>query len=369
MLKRPLFFLKFILLIFISMHLNSFGQTPLIKDSILNKLENLKEKTNVKSLLAGIWMGEEEVLMTAMGESMTSIPANTDMHVRIGGVSETFLGTILMILAEQGKIGLNDKISKWLPELLMADKVTPGMLMKNTAGYKDYVLNEEFVDFIMKNPFSYISRSDIIAYATGDGELNFTPGTNQRYSHTEFTILGEVLERATGKTMQQLHEELIFKPLDLGNTGYSVNADIPYPVLHAFSSDRGIYEDVTYWNPTWTGDSGPLYSSLRDLGKWAKFFGKGKLLSPAYYDTLISRPAGAVNPDLYFASGFIINNGWFVQNPSFNGYSGAFGYMPSKDLTIIIYTTQSEDPGSNAQAFKIFKEIVKMLTPDHTLNF
>jgi D-alanyl-D-alanine carboxypeptidase len=340
-----------------------------MKDSILVKLENLKENAKVKSLLAGIWMGEEEILLTAMGESMTSIPANTDMHVRIGGVSETFLGTILMILAEQGKIGLNDKISKWLPDLLMADKVTTGMLMKNTAGYKDYVLNEDFVDYIMNNPFSYISRSDIIKYATSDGELNFTPGTSQRYSHTEFTILGEVLERATGKTMKELHEELIFKPLDLSNTGYCVNADIPYPVLHAFSSDRGIYEDVTYWNPAWTGDSGPLYSNLRDLGKWAKFFGKGELLSPPYFDSLISRPAGAVNPDLYFASGFVIANGWYVQNPSFNGYSGAFGYLPSRDLTIIIYTTQSEDPGSNAQAFKIFKEIVKIISPDQILNF
>lgn len=361
--------LRFIFIVFISQQLNTFCQSLQMKDSILNKLEFLKEEAHVKSLLAGIWIGEEEILTAAFGNSMTSVPANPDMHVRIGGVSQTFLGTILMMLAQQGKIGLNDKISKWLPDLPEADKVTPLMLMKNTAGYKDYVLDKDFAEYVLKNPFSFISRKELIEYATKDGQLNFPPGTAQRYSHTEFTILGEVLERATGKTMQELHEELIFEPLNLSNTGYSINSEIPSPVLHAFSSDRGIYEDVTYWNPSWTGDSGPLYSDLRDLGRWAHIFGKGKLLSPFYYDTLISRPEGVGSPDLYFASGFVAANGWFVQNPSFNGYSGAFGYLPSKELAIIIYTTQSEDPGSDAQAIKILKELVRMLSPDKTINF
>lgn len=348
---------------------NSFGQSFLDKDILLNKLAALKEEKKVKSLIAGIWKGDEEIVTVALGESMTSVPAATDMHLRIGGVSETFLGTLLMILAEKKIVSLDDNVSKWLPNLLAADKVTLRMLIKNTAGYKDYVLNKAFLDLITKEPFRNFSRRQIIFYSTGEGELNFPPGTKCEYSHTEFTILGEVLERATGKTMQELYDEYIFQPLKLEHTGYSVTTDLPYPVLHAFSSDRGIYEDATFWNPSWTGDSGPLYSNLNDLGRWAREFGKGKLLKPDSFEELISRPEGINRPDLYFASGFVVANGWYLQNPSFNGYSGAFGYLPSKELTVIIYTTQSEDPKSDAQAFQIFKELVEMITPESKINF
>lgn len=347
----------------------SSAQTFLNKDSLINKIKSLKEETHVKALIAGVWKGDQEILTIALGESMTAIPANTNMHLRIGGVSEIFLGTLLMILTEQGKINLDDKISKWLPDLLAADKVTVGMLMKNTAGYKDYVKNKEFLELILKEPFRFIGRKEIIYYATLDSELNFNPGTNFSYSHTEFTILGEILEHATGKSMSELYEENIFRPLNLEHTGYSNNTDLPSPVLHAFSSDRGIYEDATFWNPSWTGDSGPLYSNLQDLAVWARMFGKGKLLSPDSFKELVKRPVGISSPNLYYASGFIVANGWYAQNPSFNGYSGAFGYLPSKELTIIIYTTQSEDPKSDAQAFQIFKELVNMITPEDNINF
>ncbi len=345
------------------------GQSNAVKDSILIRLSELKAETGVKALIAGIWKGESEIITAALGESMTSVPANVNMHLRIGGISETFLGTLLMILAEKKIINPDDKISKWLPDFPSSEKITLRMLINNTAGYKDYVLNKEFINLVTKEPFRNFSRQDIFDFSVSGGELNFPPGTDQKYSHTEFTVLGEVLEKATGKKMHQLYEENIFKPLELEHTGYSINSELPSPVLHAFSSDRGIYEDATFWNPSWTGDSGPLYSNIYDLGKWARVFGKGKLLSPEYFNELIRRPEAAVNPELYFASGFIVSDGWYAQNPSFNGYSGAFGYLPAEDLSIVIFTTQSEDPKSGAQAFKIFKELAKQMAPDNQINF
>jgi hypothetical protein len=63
-----------------------------------------------------------------------------------------------------------------------------------------------------------------------------------------------------------------------------------------------------------------------------------------------------------------VANGWYVQNPKFDAYSGGFGYLPSKDLTIIVYTTQIASSDDN-KAFVIFKELVKALTPDQTINF
>jgi len=117
------------------------GQEIIPMDSILTLLQELKDDSKVKSMIASVRKGEDEILTIALGESMTSVPADVNMHFRTGGITETFFGTLLMILSDKGIIDIDEKISKWLPDLLAADKVTSRMLIKNTAGYKDYVLD------------------------------------------------------------------------------------------------------------------------------------------------------------------------------------------------------------------------------------
>jgi CubicO group peptidase (beta-lactamase class C family) len=80
---------------------------------------------------------DRKVLMMAPGNSMTTVPATTDMHYRIGGIAETFMSMLLLMLVEQNRISLDDKIQHWLPHLLTADRVPVRMLVANTAGYID----------------------------------------------------------------------------------------------------------------------------------------------------------------------------------------------------------------------------------------
>ena len=84
-----------------------------------------------------MWVKDKEILTTALGHSMTTVPATTYMHYRIGGIAETFMSTLLLMLVEQGRISPDDKISRWFPNLLAADQVTVRMLIANTAGYVD----------------------------------------------------------------------------------------------------------------------------------------------------------------------------------------------------------------------------------------
>jgi D-alanyl-D-alanine carboxypeptidase len=370
--KKLILYLLVITAITSSSNSNAFSQTFPSKDSLIAMLTGLKEETKVNALMTGIWEGDKEILTLALGESMTSVPATTDMHIRIGGISETFFGTLMMLLSEKGIINLDDKVSKWLPDLLAADSVTVRMLVQNTSGYKDYVHNKDFVNLIIKEPFKQISRDDILSAATADGQLDFSPGTKQSYSHTNFTVVGKIVEMQTGKTMADLYEEYIFRPLGLENTGCSRIAELPCPVLHAFSKDRSIYEDATFWCPSWVGDSGPIYSTLQDIGKWSPKFGKGALLSKASFNELISRPKGITGingTDVYMGSGFVVLNGWYAQNPSMNGYRGGYGYYPDKELTIVVFTTESETSGDDNFAFQIFKELVKKFTPEAAIKF
>ena len=333
------------------------------------RVRHLRTENEARAVIAGVWVGKKPLARIALGTSMTGVPATTDMSFRIGGVSQTFLGTLVMKLVEEGHFSLDDKISRWLPDLLESEKVTVGMLLNNTAGYKDYVRDPKAIDRITADPFAHFSAREIVDMALQDGEMNFSPGKTQEYSHTEFTILGQVMEKATGKSMPTLYEEYLLEPLQLERTGYSTTAQMPEPVLHSYSTDRDVYEESTFWDPSWAGESGPLYSTLDDLGKWGPIFGKGEMLSSKAFQTLLQRPAAGGKDNLYFAAGFVVANDWYFQNPNINGYTGVMGYLPEKDLTLVVFATRPDEGNTVHPAFAIFQQLVKELTPEHPLPF
>src|SRR5262245_34953045 len=252
-------------------------------DRIRAIVEQMATKSDAKAVLFGIWRHDREVLTMALGESMTTVPASTDMHYRMGGIAETFMSTLLLMLVEQGRIGLDEKISRWFPELLGADQVTVRMLVSNTAGYIDYVTVPDFVRLQLEDPFRTFTDDELIDYSVRDGKMNYSPGTSQQYSHTENVILGQVIQRATKQSMTELYEENIFRPLRLRDTQFPANQEIQSPVLHAFMADRNVYEDSTYWNASWGSTPGLLTSNIYDLGKWGPIFGTGRLISPAHF--------------------------------------------------------------------------------------
>ena len=111
------------------------------------------QQAGTKAVEFGIWVRNRKILTIALGDSMTTVPATTDMHYRIGGIAETFMSTLLLMLVEQGRISLDDRISRWFPHLLAADQVTVRMLVANTAGYIDYVTVDDFLNLELAQPF------------------------------------------------------------------------------------------------------------------------------------------------------------------------------------------------------------------------
>jgi D-alanyl-D-alanine carboxypeptidase len=329
-------------------------------------------KLGAKAVEFGMWVNQDEILTMALGESMTAVPAGKEMHFRIGGIAETFMSTLLLMLVEQGRVSLDKPIKPWFPGLLGADQVTPRMLVGNTAGYIDYVSVKDFDDLQEAQPFRTFTDEELINYSVRDGKMNFSPGTNQQYSHTDNVILGQFIERTTGKSIKDLYAENLFGPLGMKDTDFPANQNIQDPVLHAFTSERGVYEDCTYWNPSWGSTPALLISNVHDMGKWGQIFGTGRLLTPKHFKEQIAPSSvglGKNRPDLYFAFGFVVANGWLVQNPAINGYSGGFGYKLSDGVTIMVEATRSESATSSTAAFEILREVTKYVTPDSPINF
>jgi D-alanyl-D-alanine carboxypeptidase len=276
------------------------------------------------------------------------------------------------MLVEQRRVSLDKPIEPWFPGLLGADQVTPRMLVANTAGYIDYVTVKDFGDLQPAQPFRTFTDEELINYSIRDGKMNFAPGTSQQYSHTDNVILGQFIERATGESIKDLYDENLFGPLGMKDTQFPVNQNIQDPVLHAFTSERGLYEDGSYWNPSWGSTPALPVSNVYDMGKRGPIFGTGRLITHKHFEEQIAPTSvglGKNKPDLYFAFGFVVANGWLVQNPSINGYSGGFGYKLSNGVTIMVEATQSESTTSSTAAFQILREVTKYVTPDSPINF
>ncbi len=329
----------------------------------------------------------------AVGDSMTGVPAHTNMHFRNGAVAISYVSTLLLKLVDEKKVSLEDKLAKWLPGFPHADRVTLGQLAQMTSGYPDYVIgNDAFINELYANPFRQWTTQDVLAQISSR-PLLYEPGTNWNYAHTNYVLLGMALEKATGHDMPSLLQSKVLAPLGLTATANSETPEIAQPVLHAFSSERreflkipaGVpfYEESTFWNPSWTITHGAIQTTdIYDMEATAVGIGSGRLLSAESYKKMVStelrgktRPQSGCSTcfdqsDGYtYGLGIVISGKWLLQNPLFSGEAAAEAYLPSQKVAIAVAVTYApeafDDQGNYTnQADILFRKIGAELVPD-----
>jgi CubicO group peptidase (beta-lactamase class C family) len=321
---------------------------------------------DLHSVILSVWIGNKNIVTTALGQSMTGVPATTQMHFRNGNIAVAYLATLLLQLVDQRRVGLDDRLSTWLPELPHAESITLRMLAESRSGYADYETTPAFVTSLLADPFRAWSQQELIQIGTSQ-PLLYQPGTSFNYAHTNFVILGMALQKITGKSVATLMNEHIITPLGLQETESSSTPDIRPPVLHAFDSERGRYEESTFWNPSWTLASGAIMTSdIEDVRKSAIAIGEGTLLSSASHNAQITPVSLTRQPKVYYGIGVALVNSWVVQAPLFFGYNGVMAYLPSEKIAIAITTTLGEKSSPSINySYLIFQSIGTYLAPDH----
>lgn len=328
-----------ILLVFSSV--GDAGTLKTSEESFRETLEDFRGEYGLSAMLVGVWQGDEPVFREAFGTSMAGVPAELSMKFRAGGLCLTSVTAVLLQTAEAGTVSLDDTIDPWMPHLPEADQVTLRMLANCTAGYGDYVPNEDFVAAFEEDPFQYFTPEQLIEYGLEDGML-YKPGEGWNYSHTNFVILGVILEKIHGKTVPQLLEEEIFSPLNLSDTVYTPGPRLDPPVLHSFSTERGIFEESTFWNPSWTSYSGSVAAPLDDVAKVIRAIGSAHLITEASLEEMTAPTTVGLSrntADRYYGMGIGVGGDWMMQNPNFGGYQGIILYNREKDITIVAFVT------------------------------
>ncbi len=168
--------------------------------TIANIVQKAMKTDHLRAVIVKVTQGDKVVINQAFGESMTGVPATTVMHFRNGAVAFSYLGTLLMQFVDEHKIKLDDTIERWMPDLPEANKVTLKMLANQTSGYPDFETDQKWLDAFIADPFHIWTFDERMKYAFSR-PIQFDPGTNWSYSHTNFMILGEILSKIGNKPL------------------------------------------------------------------------------------------------------------------------------------------------------------------------
>jgi D-alanyl-D-alanine carboxypeptidase len=206
-------------------------------------------------------------------------PATTAMRYSIGSISKQFTAAAILLLQEQGKLSLDDKVAKYIPDLTRANEVTIRQLLSHTSGYQDYWPQ----DYVMKPMLEPTSARKIMD-TWAKKPLDFEPGTKWQYSNTGYVIAGAIVEKVAGVPFFKFMQQKIFTPL-----GMTSVADIDQELLK--SSDPIGYKRYALGplrvapkeGKGWLFAAGQLAMTAQDLAKWDMSIIEGKLMKPASY--------------------------------------------------------------------------------------
>ena len=203
-------------------HKRSFRRAPLwpprsrktLKSKIDAVVNQILSSTKVPSASIAIVRDGRIAYLQAYGLARLSPPmeATPQMQYSIGSISKQFTAAAVLLLAQEGKLTLEDPVSKYLPELTRAREVTLRMLLSHTSGYQDY-WPEDYVMTSMMVPTTAQHILDVWAKKP----LDFDPGTQWQYSNTNYVIAGRIVEQVSGMPLIDLLEKRIFLPLGMNN--------------------------------------------------------------------------------------------------------------------------------------------------------
>jgi D-alanyl-D-alanine carboxypeptidase len=205
-------------------------------------------------------------------------PVTADTMFAIGSITKQFTAACILLLAEDGKLRVTDKVAMYYPDLTRAGDITLLDLMNHVSGYLDYY-PLDFVDRPMMKP---IEVDEVIRrYATRD--LEFPSGTRYSYSNTGYLILGRVVEMASGEPFGAFLSRRILAPLGMTHTAYEPDPAKAGLAQGYMSFWLGEPELAVPEGKGWIAAAGALYSTPKDLAVWDAALTGGKVLKEASF--------------------------------------------------------------------------------------
>jgi CubicO group peptidase (beta-lactamase class C family) len=220
-----------------------------------------------------------QVYEQAYGEGRVGTPAATSMRYAIGSVSKQFTATAILLLAEEGKLSLDDRVSRWFPRLTRAGDVSLRQLLSMTSGYQDY-WPQDYVFTAMQSP----TTADAIMAHWASQPLDFEPGSTWQYSNTNYVIAAAIVEKVAGMPFMNFLRQRIFTPLNMTTVADFDAGPLGDKDAGAFlRNGLGPFRAAPKEAPRWLFGAGQLAMTAHDLATWDLAMINQSVMKPASY--------------------------------------------------------------------------------------
>jgi D-alanyl-D-alanine carboxypeptidase len=288
-----------------------------------------------------------------------------DSHVRIGSVTKSVVTTLILRLVQEGRLSLDDPISKYVTGIPNGEAITLRELANMTSGIADLFANPDFtVDYFTGETFT----PDRLVQLGIALPPVFPPGTGWSYSNTNTVLLGIVIERVTGESLATVLQQRVFRPLRMRNSSLPSESRLPKPFAYGYTRQtlNQRLGDATYNTPTATWAAGGVVSTVRDLLRAAPMFGTGRPLLSAATQRVRQQwvPFPPNSPIQQYGIGIFRFNGWIGHNGGIPGYTAIDWYLPQKKVSLVVSVNSDihVGPRRNDYAYEPASDIAHVLT-------
>ena len=312
-------------------------------DERIKEIDSIVEEGMERDLVVGTSIGVQKggELIVAKGYGFADfenrVEATEHTVYRLGSVTKQFTAMAVMMLVEQGKIRLDDDLTKYLPGYpIQGHRITIDRLLNHTSGIKGYTeMGEKFWN---KSRLD-LSHEEMIDLFSAE-PFEFAPGERYQYNNSAYYLLGVIIEKVSGMSYADYLSENIFEPLGLAETYYLYNSPIIENRAEGYEVREGktINDDpLSMWLPF---SAGSLGSSVLDLLQWQAALESHRLISKASFQKM--KTPGTLNDDTKttYAYGLAVGNmeGYtkISHGGGINGFRTQLSHYPEEDLTVAV---------------------------------
>lgn len=264
----------------------------------------------------------------------------------IASDSKKCTAACIVLLAQQGKLNLDDKLSKYFPQFPdYANNITLKMLLNHTTGIKDYLM----LAVLKGSDEGAHSSTDVLKWLAVQ-ETNYEPGKGFSYSNSNYFLLIQIVEQTSGMRINKFAEKFIFKPLKMNYTQYSSRAESKFK-----NKAIGYAVTETEFVPQPDTDKviggGGVYTTVQDLAKWLNEMKTQKLYGKPFWDIMLNGDRTKLSETIYYSKGYFIEKRkdgteLFFHGGDLQGYHSDVAYLPAKDVGVIILSNSDDIKGS-----------------------
>jgi D-alanyl-D-alanine carboxypeptidase len=307
-----------------------------------------------------------------VADTATGSPMQKSFSHSIGSITKTFTVTAVLQLVDQGKVSLNDPISKYQAGVPNGDHITIRELARMQSGLFNYFDDQSFKEPLFANPYQGWSPDQLLQIAFSHPP-NFPPGTDFEYNNTNLVLLGLVVEKVTGQPLASYVEQRVLKPLHLDQTAFPSGNQLPDPHAQGYV-DSGILDsqgpplNVTGWNLSWAGAAGAMYSNLNDMHTWAPALAMGTFLKPSTQAQRLQTVPFKGYPGVSYGLGIEDISGWLGHIGDLFGYNSLELYLPSQQASLVIFANIYPSKNlANVPVVALGNVVTKTISPGNVI--